>query len=339
MDISDNSIMNIPGFVDLQVNGFGGVDFSSPELTEEDFVDACKALIRQGTVAFLPTLITSSPKTYEKNLGLIARAMDREDLRGHLLGIHLEGPFISPIDGARGAHDLNWVHQPDIPLLDKLHDWAHHKIRLLTIAAEPVGADEVCRHASNLGITVSLGHQMALEADLNKLAASGARALTHLGNALPAQLPRHENPLWAGLANDELQAMIIADGHHLPPSILKVILRTKGFSNTIVVSDASPIAGLPPGRYRTLGNEVVLDSSGLVYNPQTGYMVGSSATMLDCMNHLSSLQLMSTEELITTGFHNPLRLIHVDPQWIMDNTPACVEIKTDERFGLIDFEK
>lgn len=336
MDTSDNSIMNIPGFVDLQVNGYRGVDFSSPKLTEEDFVDACKALIRQGTVAFLPTVITSSPKTYEKNLGLIARAMDREDLRGHLLGIHLEGPFISPENGARGAHDLRWVRQPEITLLDKLHDWAHYKIKLLTIAAEAGGADEICRHASNLGITVSLGHQMANETDLDKLVASGASALTHLGNALPTQLPRHENPLWAGLANDGLKAMIIADGHHLPPSVLKIILRTKGISNTIVVSDASPVAGLPPGKYHTLGNEVVLDASGLVYNPQNGYMVGSSATMLDCMNHLFSLQLMSTGELIRTGFHNPLRLIHVDPQWVMDNTPACVEIKTNERFDLIN---
>ncbi len=142
--------MNVPGFVDLQVNGYKGVDFSSPELTEEDFVYACRELIRQGTVAFLPTIITSPRQTYEKNIRLISRAMDRVNLKGHLLGIHLEGPFISPENGVRGAHNLKWVQQPDLNLLNNFHDWSRKKIKLLTIAAELEGADEICRHASSI---------------------------------------------------------------------------------------------------------------------------------------------------------------------------------------------
>jgi N-acetylglucosamine-6-phosphate deacetylase len=134
-----------------------------------------------------------------------------------------------------------------------------------------------------------------------------------LGNGIPKVLPRHHNPLWAGLAQDALIAMIITDGHHLPPSIIKTIIRTKGISKIIVVSDASPIAGLPPGKYNTLGNEVVLEASGRLYNPETGYLVGSSSTMLDCMNYLSSLDLLSFEELLDVGFYNPLRPIGLDP--------------------------
>src|SRR5699024_7076675 len=135
------------------------------------------------------------------------------------------------------------------------------------------------------------------EKDLEQLVGSGARSLTHLGNGIPRLLPRHHNPLWAGIANDNLSAMIISDGHHIPPSILKTIIRTKGVSKTMVVSDASPVAGLPPGTYNTLGNDVILEDSGHLYNPETGYLVGSSSTMLDCMNYLCSLELLMPEEL------------------------------------------
>lgn len=317
--------MKHPGFVDLQVNGYVGVDFSSHDLTEERFIYACKELIKQGTVAFLPTVITSSPLIFERNLKLIACVMDHAEIRGHIMGIHVEGPFISEVDGARGAHNLEWVMKPDIGFLDKMYKWSDGRIKLLTIAAELEGASDLCEHAVNLDITVSLGHQMATDADLNNLAASGATALTHLGNGLPGLLPRHKNPLWAGIANDNYVAMVIADGHHLPPAVLKTIFRTKGTSKVVVVSDMSPIAGLPPGKYTTLGNEVVLEESGYLYNPDTGYLVGSSSTMKDCMNYLSSLKILSEEELIDLCFYNPLRLIDIDPASIINHTSSSAE--------------
>lgn len=329
--------MKIPGFVDLQVNGYKGIDFSSPELTEERFVFACEALVRQGTAAFLPTIITSPVYIFERNLRLMSRSMEHKDLKGHILGVHVEGPFISDQDGARGAHNPEWVRKPDTKFLEKLYEWSGGTIKLLTIAAEIEGAEALCRHATELGITVSLGHQMATEADLKRLVTSGARSLTHLGNGLPRLLPRHENPIWAGLANDDLTAMVIADGHHLPASILKTVFRTKGTSNVIVVSDASPIAGLPPGRYNTLGNDVILEESGLLHNPQTGYLVGSSSTMIDCMNYLLSLEMLTLDELLDLGFYNPLRLIDVDPSSIIGSPLPYLE--NENRFVLPDDKK
>jgi N-acetylglucosamine-6-phosphate deacetylase len=234
-------------------------------------------------------------------------------------GFHVEGPFISAEDGARGAHNPHWVMKPDPAFLDKLFEWSGESIKLLTIAAEVDGARKLCSRAVDLGITVSLGHQMAAEADLQNLVRAGARALTHLGNGLPKLLPRHQNPLWAGMANDDLVGMIIPDGHHLPPSILKAIIRTKGVSNLVAVSDASPVSGLPPGRYHTLGNDAVLEESGYLYNPDTGYLVGSSATMIDCMKYLHSLNLLDVEELVKLGFDNPLQLIDMDPATIRRN--------------------
>lgn len=306
--------MEIPGFIDLQVNGYKDVNFSSPDLTEERFIFACKEIISHGTAAFLPTVITSSENTYIRNLKLIAKAIRHEELKNSVLGIHLEGPFISDQEGAVGAHNPDWVKKPDLSLLDKLYEWTDGQVKLLTIAPEVEGAKELCQHARKLDISVSLGHHLGTEEDVEILASSGARALTHLGNGIPKVLPRHNNPLWAGLANDSLIAMIISDGHHLPPSIIKTIIRTKGVSKVVVVSDASPIAGLPPGRYNTLGNEAVLEESGHLYNPETGYLVGSASMMTDCMNHLSSLNLLSFDELLAVGYSNPLKLIGIDPE-------------------------
>lgn len=168
---------------------------------------------------------------------------------------------------------------------------------------------------------------MAGEAEIGRLVRAGAKGLTHLGNGVPVNLPRHNNPVWAGLANDELMAMVITDGHHLPAILLKTFIRAKEVCRCIVVSDASPVAGLPAGCYNLLGNDVVLEENGRVYNPHAGYLVGSSATMLDCMNYLASLGLIPDEQLLTVGFFNPLKLIGIDP----DSIQPVVEVLFDER--------
>lgn len=322
--------MKIPGLVDLQVNGFKGADFSDARLSEESFTTACREILAAGTSAFLPTVVTSSSEVYRHNLPLIAKVIGREEFAGRLFGIHLEGPFISAADGARGAHDGRWIQHADLEYLRQLLDWAGGQVRLLTVAAEVDGIEGVIEYAANEGITVSLGHQMADSEAIDRAVAAGACALTHLGNGVPAVLDRHNNPIWAGLANDDVCAMIITDGHHLPDSVIKTFIRAKGVDRIIVTSDASPIAGMPPGRYETLNNIVVLDEGGRLYNPQTGYMVGSSATMLDCMNYLASLRMCAVEQLIQVGFGNPLKLIGVDPSEVRPMS----EIAFDEETAL-----
>jgi N-acetylglucosamine-6-phosphate deacetylase len=312
-DIDRNRLIPVPGLVDLQVNGYQGTDFSGADLTEEDFVGACRALLATGTTAFLPTLITSSTDLYQHNLPIIAKAMSLPELANHLLGIHLEGPFLSPEEGARGAHNPKWMRAPDPALLDKLLSWAGGRVKMLTLAANLEGAEELTGWATSRGITVSLGHQTASEQQLDNLARAGAKALTHLGNGIPAMIPRHDNTVWAGLANDELSATIIADGHHLPPSLLKTIIRAKGPERCIVISDISALAGLPPGQYDWMGARVVLETDGLLHNPTTGYLAGSSATLFACANHLASLDLLTTRELMAMLFDNPLKLIGVRP--------------------------
>jgi len=313
--------LSIPGFVDLQVNGYLGVDFSSPELTPESFTEVSRKLINHGTSMFLPTIITSSEEIFERNLKIISDCMEQDEFRDHLPGIHVEGPFLSPEDGARGAHNRDWVREPDTDYLDRLYEWSAGKLKLLTIAAEPEGADDLCRHATKLGITVSLGHHLAGDKEISRLAEAGARALTHLGNGLPSMISRHDNPLWGGLAQDALTIMFISDGHHLPDTLIRVYLRARPLSKLVVVSDASPIAGYKPGRYNTLGNDVILEENGRLWNPSTGYLVGSSFTMLECMNYLGGLNLLTLDEMLKVGYENPLRLIGIDPEEVPGTLP------------------
>jgi N-acetylglucosamine-6-phosphate deacetylase len=308
--------IQVPGFVDLQVNGFCGVDFSSPNLIEEDFIRATHLLVTEGTACFLPTVITSPLSVYKRNLPLIAHLIECLDLKGRMPGIHIEGPFISSKSGARGIHNPRWIRKPDIELLKRLESLSMGKIKLITVAAELEGAEQLIEYAVNRGITVSLGHQMATSQEIEKAECAGASALTHFGNGVPALLNRHNNPLWGGLVADELSAMIISDGFHLPDSLIKIIIRVKGIEKLIVTSDVSPVAGLLPGTYTSMGKKVLLERSGLLFDPETGYLAGSSKTMYKCLNQLGSNDLLKYEEILQVGFHNPLSLIGVRPESI-----------------------
>jgi len=308
--------MDIPVYVDLQVNGYKGIDFSGPDLTRDKIISASRELRKQKTIAFLPTIVTCHMDVYEKNLPLIAKVMKEEDKKNVILGIHLEGPFLS--DGeARGVHNPDWMMLPDKDHSDKLNNLAEGGIKMIAISAELPGAESFCIYVSGLGITVSLGHQMAKESGINNLAKAGATSLTHLGNGLPHLIGRHHNPLIAGMANNDLTAMIITDGFHLPPSLIKAIIRTKGPERIVVVSDASPVAGLSPGNYHLFGIDTVLGKSGLLYNPDSGYLAGSSYTIKQCIEYLKTLNLLSDQELQEVGFFNPLRLIHINPEILL----------------------
>lgn len=316
--------LHIPGFIDLQVNGFVGIDFSSESLTEEGFIHAGHTLIERGTAAFMPTLITNGEDRLRRNLKIITGALKKDaQLARHILGLHLEGPFISKAPGAVGAHDPEAVQTPDTAYFDRLYAFSQGMLRLLTVAAESEGAARLTAHAASCGVAVSCGHQLADSDALARLAEAGATALTHLGNGMPNLVHRHNNTLLAGLAEERLKVMFIPDGHHLPRHVLKVFARAAGPDRLIATSDASPAAGLPPGTYDVLGNTAVLEPDGLLHNPEKQCLVGSSATILQCMNVLHSLGLFTLEELLRIGFHNPLALIRASGQDI----PTC-------RYGL-----
>lgn len=297
------------GFVDIQINGNFGVDFSDPALTEDQFMVAAEHIFASGTEIFLPTIVTSPKEVYLRNLAVIRNACESRGLLKQVPGVHLEGPFISNQPGAVGAHKRECVIAPDCAFFDEIMKKSGNYVKLLTVAAELPGVDKLIRFASESGVAVSCGHQMAGAEELAAAVKAGAKLLTHLGNGCPNMINRHKNMIWAGMACDELTAMIITDGHHLPGELIKCILRVKGADRVIVTSDAAPIAGFPPGRYNNWGNDAVLEPDGLYHNPEKGCLVGSSASMKDCVKFLRSLNLLSEEEIEKVSRTNPLKMI------------------------------
>ena len=258
-----------PGLFDLQVNGAGGVDFNELGVTGSAPGGAARAaawLASRGTTRFLATFITASEASLLRALRALAAEVDTAPaeslLRSALAGVHLEGPFISALDGFRGAHPAADVApECDWERFVRAQEASGGRVRLVTLAPEVPGAIDFIARAAASGVAVAVGHSAARSSDFAAAAAAGATIATHVGNAVPGTLPRHPNPLWDALACDDLSPSLIADGHHLPPSFLAVALRAS--RTPFLVSDATAFSGSPPGRYDAhIGGAVELDAAG-----------------------------------------------------------------------------
>ena len=195
-----------------------------------------------------PTLITAPREQMRHGVRTIAAACEASpDVARCVVGIHLEGPAISGLDGYRGAHPLDAVRDPDWGEFQELQDASGGRIVLVTLAPERPGAIDFIRKATAEGVAIALGHTAADGATIRAAVAAGARMSTHLGNGIASPIARHPNPIWEQAAHDGLDASLIADGHHLDPATLRVLVRAKTPDRVILVSDASPLAGLPPG--------------------------------------------------------------------------------------------
>lgn len=299
-----------PGWVDLQVNGYKGVDFSNPTLSLEDIKTVSIELLKQGTVGYCPTLITSPINVYEHNLPLIAEASESKE-GAQILGIHLEGPFINPEYGPRGIHPEKHVLLPSIELYERFRSLAQDKIALLTLAPERPGGLELIEHIVNSSSTVvSIGHLAASNEIIQKAVKAGARAATHVGNGLPDLIHRHKNPLWPLLAEDRLTGLFITDGSHLSDQEIRTFLRAKRVSNFIVTSDVVHLAGMDPGEYLFHGIPVILESNGYLHRKNATQHAGSTSTMADCVGYMAGLNILNEEELKKVGFENPLKLLN-----------------------------
>jgi len=300
--------MKNPGWIDLQVNGHNGVDFSNPNLTADMVVKAAEELFAAGTQIFLPTIITGPMELYRRNIPIIKKAIESHGYLDRVPGVHLEGPFISAKSGAVGAHNPAWVQTPSKAAVDELN--AEGFIKIITIGADAENAPEAIARARELGIHVSVGHHMADYAQVRAAADAGAQLLTHLGNGCPNLLDRHNNPVWAGLAEERLTAMLITDGHHLPGELIKVFVLTKGVDKVIVTSDATEATGYKPGPCFVLGNDSILEPNGKLHNPVKKCLVGSASTVSMCMAFLESLNIWTEEELTKMGRTNALALLN-----------------------------
>ena len=281
-----------PGLVDLQINGFSGIDFNDPELTGEQVELVSLELLRNGVTRYYPTLITGPPERISSSLKTFADVISDNGLAAHMIGgIHLEGPFISKEDGPRGAHPGHYCLDPDLSLVKRWQDEAHGHIRILTLAPELAGSDAVIEAGTEMGMVVAIGHTAGSSADILRAADAGATLSTHLGNGAHAVLPRHPNYIWDQLAENRLYTSMIADGFHLPDSVLRVFIRSKR-EKAILVSDGMAFTGMEPGVYDSpAAGKVRLAEDGRLHREgHPGLLAGSACKLLDGVKNISRLE-------------------------------------------------
>ena len=271
------------GFVDLQVNGFAGHDLNGLTLDIATVGALCAAMLRVGVTTFLPTLVTAPEARILAALRVIRAAREADPQVAHMIpGVHIEGPHIAPEDGPRGAHPATEVRPPSMAEFDRWQEASGGLVKLVTLSPHWLESPAYIRHVVQAGAHVSLGHTSANAAQIAAAVEAGARLSTHLGNGSHALLDRRHNHLWPQLADDRLTAMFIADGHHLTPDQLKVMLRAKGLERSLVVSDVVALGGMPAGKYVTpIGGKVELRADGLLtLDDGTGkYLAGASLPM------------------------------------------------------------
>lgn len=314
-----------PGLVDLQVNGYNGVDFNDTSLTVKNVTAVTQQLLAQGVTTYLPTVITNSDYHIKMLLSIIAEACDQSNLVSDCIGgIHLEGPFISLQEGPLGAHDKQHVRAPDWDLFEQWNAASGNRIKIVTLSPEWAEAAAFTSRCVERGIIVSIGHTAATTEQITAVVDAGAVMSTHLGNGSHQVLPRHPNYIWDQLANDKLSAGFIGDGFHLPASVIKVILKMKG-QKAILVSDSVSLAGMPPGSYHTpVGGGVILTNDGklhLLNKPNT--LAGSARTLVQAIAHLYKNNISTLPDAINLASANPASLLGLPHQTgLTDGAPA-----------------
>ncbi|HIW98588.1 MAG TPA: amidohydrolase family protein, partial [Candidatus Nesterenkonia stercoripullorum] len=261
-ELADEAPYLAPGLIDLQVNGYGGFDVNGEATSVEGIVAITQRLASEGITTWIPTVITASEEMICRSLALVAKAKAKHpDVDAAVPFAHVEGPFLSALDGPRGVHDPRHIRPVDAAEVAR---WAEAgPVGYVTVSPHwERSAIEISRIVAG-GVAVSLGHTHAGPEQILAAVDAGATLSTHLGNGIFAELPRHPNALWTQLADDRLTCGLIADGHHLPADTLRVMLRCLGGDRAVLVSDSVELAGAAPGRYQTaVGGTVELSDAG-----------------------------------------------------------------------------
>jgi N-acetylglucosamine-6-phosphate deacetylase len=274
--------------------------------------EATKALWKVGVTSFLPTVITNDQKSLIRIFTILAVALNDEEIGISIPGFHLEGPYISPIQGFRGAHLQKYIRPPDWDEFLELQKAAHNGIRLITLAPEVKGAISFIRKCSETGVIVSLGHHNGSAEIIKEAVDAGASMSTHLGNGCANMIDRHHNPFWPQLADDRITTTIIADGFHLNKAEIQCFYKMKGVERTVLVSDALDLAGLPPGEYAR-GERIVVLTPDVVKYPAENVLAGAACPISTGVSNImkfthcslgDAIQMASTNAARSIGLHD-----------------------------------
>jgi N-acetylglucosamine-6-phosphate deacetylase len=304
--IPHHHAMQSPGLTDLQVNGYAGVDFNDAALTADALDHALAAMRSANVTTCLPTLITADEAILATRLAALDAAVAASRLGPQMVpGFHLEGPFLNPTIGYAGCHPPQAMIHPDPKTLARLAKPLYRPILLLTLAPERPDALPLIAWARTHGMVVAMGHTAADHVTTRRATSAGVTLSTHLGNALPQPQPKFLNPLMAQLANDALSASFIADGIHIPPDALKVLIRAKTPARSVLVTDATAAAAAPPGLYNFAGMTIEHTADGSVRIPGTTTLAGSALTLDQAVRNLVSWGLTSPETALAMASSHP----------------------------------
>lgn len=310
----DNENYIAPGLIDNQVNGYNGVSFiyEGYQLHEKDIQSITRAIWKSGVTTYIPTLRTNPQDLLVKNIAILARSKNHPALRGSIPGFHLEGPYISPLDGFRGSHALKNVRKPDWNEFLEVYEASGRNVLQVTIAPEVEGAMDFISKLRELNIVVAIGHSNANTEQITEAADRGAQTVTHIANGMGNTINRHRNPLWPQLSEDRLMISMIADGFHLRPEQMRVFYKAKGPDKTILTSDASRYAGLPPGKYLNAeGDTILLTPDGAARYLARNVLSGSAAPISKGVGNIMKATGCSLAEAIQMASTNSAKLYNL----------------------------
>ncbi len=301
-----------PGFIDLQINGFAGVDYNDPAASHQEILRSTRAILTTGVTRFFPTIITGSEERITKALGNLAAAKEEFTTSGMpeanaIEAFHVEGPHISPEDGPRGAHPVEHVRPPDTEEFKRWQQAASGQIRLVTISPEWPEAPDYIRHLIRSGVVASIGHTKATADQIAAAVDAGATMSTHLGNGAHAVMNKTRNYIWDQLVQDRLTASFILDGIHIPSSFFRAALRAKGVDHSVLVTDAVMPAMCPPGPYRLGQVDVELKDNGSVVLRGGTRLAGSVLRMDQAIGNSVRIGGISLREALAMATVNPAR--------------------------------
>jgi len=298
-----------PGFIDNQVNGYLSYSFTRPGLTVEQVRTITKGFWSKGITTYIPTLTTESNERLIENFGIMKEAIADKEISLSVPGFHLEGPYISPVDGFRGAHPAEWVRPPDWNEFLSFYQASGKHIIEVSVAPELEGAIDFIRKLRELDIIVALAHHNGTALQVKEAVDAGAVLSTHLGNGCANMIHRHNNPLWPQLADTRLTASLIVDGFHLTREEVQVFTRAKGSEGVIIVSDLSSLAGMPPGEYERFGRTVVVHPNGMIALPSQNVLAAASFLITRGVENMIKFTGCSLADAIHMATRNPARLM------------------------------
>ena len=327
------------GIIDLQVNGYRGRGYSLEDLDHEQILELIGFLSASGTAQQIATVVTSPRDRILRNLETISRACrEDDDVAAAIPGIHLEGPFISSEDGPRGAHDANFVRDPDFAEFSEWQEAAEGRIVMVTLAPERRRAIEFIDALKADGVVAAIGHTAADPETIRRAVAAGASYSTHLGNGSSAMIPRHENNIWEQLAADELYMGLIPDGFHLPPAALKAFSRAKGYDKTVLVSDVARMGGLDPGDYRWGAIAVRVHEDGHLNVLGTPYLAGAGHLLDWSIVRFMEATACSVADAVAMCTKNPAKVLGLESGTLEVGMPAHLTLfdyqSGSERLGI-----